>query len=149
MSTRIFVGVMAVLLVLYLALVVQLAVRLIAVDEPVGTALGIALLVLPLVGLWALVAELRFGILSGRLGRALSEQGLYPLQDLPRTPSGRIDRSAANAVFGQFQDEVESYPDRWQSWFRLGLVYDACGDRFRARRAIRHAIGVARSAHVE
>ena len=144
MSSRIFAAVMAVLLVVYLALVTQLALRLIAVDEPIAKGLGIALLVLPVVGLWALVVEVLFGIRSERLGRMLAARGDLPLQDLPRRPSGRIERSAADAVFGQYQAEAESAPDRWQSWYRLGLAYDACGDRRRARGAIRTAIAMER-----
>ncbi len=144
MSGRIFAAVMAVLLLVYLVLVGQLALRLIAVDEPVAKGLGIALLVLPLVGLWALVAEVVFGIRSERLGRALAAAGELPLQDLPRLPSGRIERPAADAAFDRYQAEAEAAPERWQSWYRLGLAYDACGDRRRARAAIRRAIVIER-----
>jgi tetratricopeptide (TPR) repeat protein len=143
-SSRLFAAVMAVLLVLYLVLVMQLALRLLAVDEPIAKGLGVALLVLPLVGAWALFVEIRFGFRSERLGRALAAEGEYPLQDLPRSASGRVDRAAADAAFGGFQAEAESDPERWQSWYRLGLAYDACGDRRRARAAIRRSISVYR-----
>ena len=135
---------MAVLLLLDLALVTQLALRLLAVPEPVAKALGVALIVLPIVGLWALVVEFLFGARSERLGRELAEEGELPLQGLPRRPSGRVDRAAADAVFGQYQAEAEAAPERWQSWYRLGLAYDACGDRRRARGAIRQAIALSR-----
>lgn len=144
MTNRIFAVVMAALLVLYLALVTQLAVRLLSVDEPVAKALGVALLVLPLVGLWALIVEVLFGIRSERLGRVLAAAGESPLGGLPRRPSGRIERSAADAAFGRFQAEAEAAPERWESWYRLGLAYDACGDRRRARGAIRKAIAMER-----
>jgi hypothetical protein len=142
MNTRISAAIMAALLVLYLILVTQLAVRLIAVDEPIAKGLGFALIVLPLVGLWALVAELVFGFRSERLGQRLAEEGESPLQDLPRLPSGRVERSAADAAFGRYQAEAEAAPERWESWYRLGLAYDACGDRRRARGAIRRAIAL-------
>lgn len=145
MSSRIWAIVMAALLMLYLVLVTQLAFRLFAVDELVAKALGGALIVLPLVGLWALVVELVFGVRSERLGRDLAAQGELPLQDLPRKPSGRVDRAAADAAFGQYQAEAESAPERWESWYRLGLAYDACGDRRRARQSIRRAIGLERA----
>jgi tetratricopeptide (TPR) repeat protein len=137
---------MAVLLLLYLGLVAQLAFRLLAVDELVAKALGIALLVLPLVGWWALVVELVFGVRSERLGRRLAAEGETPMQDLPRRPSGRIERAAADAAFVRYQAEAESAPERWESWYRLGLAYDACGDRRRARSAIRQAIALDRAA---
>lgn len=144
MSSRIFAAIMAVLLVVYLALVVQLAVRLLAVDALVAKGFGIALLVLPLVGLWALVAEVLFGIRSERLGRVLAADGESPLLDLTRRASGRIERSVADAAFGRYQAEAEAAPERWESWYRLGLAYDACGDRRRARAAIRTAIAMER-----
>ncbi len=142
MSARISAAVMAALLVLYLVLVTQLAIRLIAVGEPIATALGVALVVLPIVGLWALVVEVVFGFRSERLGRRLAEQGELPLVDLPQLPSGRVERAAADAVFEEYRLEAESAPGRWESWFRLGMVYDACGDRRRARGAIRRAIAL-------
>jgi hypothetical protein len=144
MSSRIPAILMAALLVLYLALVTQLAFRLLAVPELVAKALGVALIVLPIVGLWSLVVEFLFGARSERLGRELAEEGELPLQDLPRRPSGRVERAAADAAFGRYQAEAEAAPERWQSWYRLGLAYDACGDRRRARGAIRQAIALRR-----
>lgn len=146
MSSKILAAVMAVLVVLYLALVAQLAVRFLAIDEPVSKVIGIALMVLPLVGFWALIAELVFGVRSERLGRELAARGQLPLRELPHLPSGRVERSAANAVFDRYQSEAEAAPERWESWYRLGLAYDACGDRRRARAALRKAIALARAA---
>jgi hypothetical protein len=146
MRSRLSAIVMAGLLLLYLALVTQLAVRLIAVDEPVAKGLGIALFVLPLVGFWALVAEFVFGVRSERLGARLAGEGGLPMQDLPHLPSGRVERAAADAEFDRYRAEADAEPDRWESWYRLGLAYDACGDRARARRAIRRAIALDRAA---
>lgn len=145
MSSRIFAGVMAALLLLYMALVAQLAVRFLVVDEPISKVIGLALFVLPLVGLWALVVELMFGVRSERLGRRLAAEGNTPMADLPRLPSGRVERAAADEIFPQFAAQVEQSPNSWQAWYRLGLAYDACGDRRRARGAIRRAIAVARA----
>ncbi len=50
MGTRIGVAVMAVLMVLYLALAGQIAILLLISGEPVGVVFGVALLVLPLLG---------------------------------------------------------------------------------------------------
>ena len=146
--SRISAAVMAILLLVYLVLVAQLAVRFIAVGEPISTAIGIALFVLPLVGLWALIAELVFGVRSERLGRRLANEGMTPMADLPRLPSGRVERSAADDAFPSFQAETEASPESWEAWYRLGLAYDACGDRTRARGAIRRAIALAHTATV-
>lgn len=136
---------MALLLLLYLVVVTQLAVRLIVVDEPVSRGIGIALLVLPLLGLWALIAELLFGLRSQRLGTIVASEGPLPAELLPLRPSGRPDRTAADVDFPRYQAEVENDPGNWKMWFRLGLAYDACGDRRRARQSIRRAISLSRA----
>ncbi|RIJ42182.1 hypothetical protein DZF93_07745, partial [Clavibacter michiganensis subsp. insidiosus] len=89
MGTRIGVAVMAVLMVLYLALAGQIAVLLLISGEPVGVVFGLALLVLPLVGVWTLVRELSFGVRSARLVRILDGEGGLPVADLPTRASGR------------------------------------------------------------
>jgi tetratricopeptide (TPR) repeat protein len=146
MQGRIAVAVMALLLLLYLALVTQLAVRLIAVENLVAKVLGIALIILPLIGVWALWSELAFGFRTERLIGVLRDSDLLPIDTLPKRASGRPDRAAADAEFPKYKAEVEADPDSWQAWFRLGLAYDASGDRTRARRALRRAIALERSA---
>ncbi|CAN5184073.1 hypothetical protein BH09ACT6_BH09ACT6_17740 [soil metagenome] len=146
MKGRIAAILMAALLALYLVLVVQLAFRLIAVDNGISKALGIALLVLPVIGAWALVYEILFGVRTERLVRSLSASGDLPVDALPKRASGRPERAAADAEFPRYKAEVESNPGSWKSWFRLGLAYDASGDRRRARGAIRRAISLERTA---
>jgi len=134
------------LLVLYLVLVLQLAIRLIAVDNAISKVLGIALLVLPLLGAWALVAEILFGLRTQRLVRQLDVAGELPVDSLPKRTSGRPERAAADAEFPRYKAEVEADPGSWKAWFRLGLSYDASGDRPRARRSLRRAIALERAA---
>lgn len=145
MRGRIGAIVMAALLLLYLVVVTQLALRLIAIDDAISRALGIALIVLPLIGLWALVAELVFGVRSQRLTTMLERTGQLPVDDLPARASGRPVRTAADAEFPRYQAEVEAAPGSWEAWFRLGLAYDASGDRRRARQSIRRSIALERS----
>lgn len=142
MKTRLGVALMAVVLLLYLGLMLQLAVRLVSVDSGISKALGLALVVLPLVGAWALAVEIMFGIRSQRLGAIIAADGDLPADGLPLRPSGRPVRSAADVEFPRYQKAVESDPDSWRAWFRLGLAYDACGDRRRARQSIRRAISL-------
>ncbi|WP_445442196.1 hypothetical protein [Clavibacter sp. km1a] len=142
MGTRIGVALMAVLMMLYLAVAGQFAVLLMMSGELVGVALGLGLVFLSLVGAWALVRELLFGIRSARLTRILDEEGGLPVADLPSRASGRPLRDAADAAFPAYQAEVEEEPASWRAWFRLGLAYDASGDRRRARGAIRRAIAL-------
>lgn len=144
MKGRVAAILMSALLVLYLVLVTQLAIRLLVVDNGISRALGIALIILPLVGAWALVAELLFGLRSQRLVHTLHASGLLPIDKLPKRTSGRPLRESADAEFPKYKAEVEAEPGSWQAWFRLGLAYDASGDRRRARRSIRQAIALER-----
>ncbi len=146
MKGRIAVGIMSLLLVLYLVVVTQLALRLLAVEVPVAKVIGVALIVLPVLGAWALAAELLFGIRSERLIGVLRSSGeSLPADSLPARASGRPQRTAADAVFPAYQAAVEAAPGSWQAWFRLGLAYDACGDRRRGRRSIGRAIRLERA----
>jgi hypothetical protein len=145
MTTKLAGLAMAALLLLYLLFIVQYAIVLISVGEPVATAMGVALLVLPIVGGWALVAELLFAFRAEKLLRQLTTEGALPIDDLPRLPSGRPDPDEADKTFPVYQAEVEAEPDSWRAWFRLGLAYDASGDRKRARWATREAIKLSRA----
>ena len=144
MSTKLGVVVMSALLLLYLVAVAQLSVSLIVSDDLLAKAIGVALLVLPLLGAWAMVAELAFGVRSQKLSDRLDAEGDLPVDDLPKRPSGRPDRAAADADFPRYREEAEQNPDDWRAWFRLGLAYDASGDRRRARQAVGRAIRLER-----
>lgn len=136
--------VMSALLLVYLGFAVVYASILLRDDSAIVKSMGAAMLVLPLLGAWGLFAEWRFGLRSDRLRRQLEAEGSLP--DFPATVSGRPVKDRALEEFPEFQAEVESQPESWQSWFRLGLAYDACGDRRRARWAIRRAIQLAKKA---
>lgn len=143
MSAKVAVAVLAAVLVVYFALVGWRGVMLLGSGEAVGIVLGASLLVLPLIGIWVLYREVSFGLASQRLGARLAAEGGLPVDDLPRRPSGRADREAAQASFDRRRTEAELDPGNWRVWFRLGVAYDDAGDRRRARQAVRHAITLA------
>jgi len=130
---------MAVLLALYVALVGWRAVQFVATGEPVAVGIGVALIVLPIIAAWALWREIAFGVRSQALVRRLEAEGGVDL-GIPVKPSGRPERAAADAAFPAFREAAEAEPDSWRAWLRLGLAYDAAGDRRRARSAVRRAI---------
>ena len=140
MTARIGVAVMAVLLALYIALVAQRAWLLLTSGEPIGIAMGIGLVVLPIIAAWALWRELWFGVRAERLARRLETEGGLPEESVGVRPSGRVLREDADAVFPAYRADVEAHPGDWRAWYRLGLAYDAAGDRRRARAAVRQAI---------
>lgn len=140
MKNKLATLVMAALLLLYLVFVGRQAVLLIMTENGIARAMGVALAVLPVLGVWALVAELLFVVRAEKLVAILAERGELPVDDLPRLPSGRPDRAAADEQFPQYQQLAEERPTEWKSWLLLGLAYDASGDRKRARWATRRAI---------
>jgi hypothetical protein len=146
MKARIAVIVMAVLLVFYLVVMASRSVLFVTSGDPIGVVIGIALIVLPIIGVWALSREVVFGFRSEHLMKMLEEQNALPLLDLPRRPSGRVVRQDADAAFPQYRDAADANPESWQAWACLGLAYDAAGDRRRARGAIRTAIALERPA---
>jgi len=145
-GARIAAIVMAVLLVIYLVFVVQYSFVLIGTGIGVAIAMGIALLVLPVIAAWLLAREILFVLRGERLVRLMGEAGELPVDDLPRLPSGRADAAAADAQFPAYKAAVEADPDSWRAWLLLGLAYDASGDRSRARWATREAIKLEKAA---
>ena len=134
--------VMAVLLGAYLFFSASRALDFIRAGGAVPILLGVAILALPVIGLWALAREWQFGQATQRLGHELAERGELPVDDLPRRPSGRPERAAADARFAEVRARVEEDPESWERWFELATAYDAAGDRKRARQAMRRAIGL-------
>ncbi|MCX2932246.1 hypothetical protein ORI20_18390 [Mycobacterium sp. CVI_P3] len=130
-------------LVVYFVLLGRTGITLIGTGTPVAIALGIGVLILPVVGAWAMVATLRAGFAHQRLARLAAEAGMeLDVSELPRTPSGRIERDAADALFATVRAELEADPDNWQRWYRLARAYDYAGDRGRARESMRKAVAL-------
>jgi hypothetical protein len=134
------IGFMVAALLVYAALLGYKGVALVGSGRAAAVALGLAVLVVPLLGVLLVVRELQFGRQCARLAATLDAEGGLPVDDLPRRPSGRVDRAAADEHFATMRAETEADPDSWRAWFRLALAYDAAGDRTRARAAARHAI---------
>jgi hypothetical protein len=134
--------VLVAVLVVYLVLVGYRGVLLLATGDPLQVVLGVGVLLLPVVGVYAVWRELQFGFATQRLARELDAAGRWPRDQLPTMPSGRPDRAAADALFEVRRREVEAAPDDWQAWFRLALAYDDARDRRRARGAMRRAIAL-------
>ena len=136
-------AIMAALLALYLGLSLQRAWILLSSDVLVSKLLAIGMIILPVIGVWALAREIVFGSRLEGLGRELEGEGGLPA-DLPRRPSGRIVREAADRDFEHWAQEAEATPQDWRSWYRLGLAYSASGDTPRARRCMRDAVALSR-----
>lgn len=134
--------VLAAVLVVYFVLVGDRGVLLIQQGTPVTIAYGAAVLVLPLIGGWFLWKTTQFARDADRLARELDAEGGLPVDELVRTPSGRIDRDSADAVFARRRAETEAAPEDWRSWFRLAVAYHDARDTARARKAMQRAIAL-------
>ncbi|MEI6253977.1 MAG: hypothetical protein WCP30_14330 [Mycobacteriaceae bacterium] len=140
---QLLIGFLCLALVVYFLMLTRTAVALLRTGTPAAVALGVGVLLLPIVGAWATVATLRAGLAHQRLARLAAEDGMdLDVSDLPRTPSGRIQRDAADALFGTVRAELEAEPDNWRRWYRLARAHDYAGDRTRAREAMRKAVAL-------
>ncbi|UCM90814.1 hypothetical protein [Streptomyces marincola] len=142
MRDRLVLALLSGALLVYSGLVGHRGVLLVAEGTWVAVSLGLAVLVLPLLGAWFLWRSLRFVLAANRLARELDAEGGLAVDDLARTPSGRIDRAAADEAFAARRAEAEARPEDWRCWFRLAVAYRDAGDTPRARRAMQHAIGL-------
>lgn len=138
---QLVIGFMCVALIVYFVLLGRLAFAFITSGSMAAVGLGVALLIFPLIGVWVLVNTLRAGLAHQRLARLINQDGMeLDVSDLPRLPSGRIQRDAADALFATVRDELEEDPDNWRRWYRLARAYDYAGDRSRARETMRKAV---------
>ncbi len=108
-----------------------------------GALLGVGVLLLIAVGGLLVAGEVRLGAGSSRLAKRLVAEGdPGDPADLPRTPSGRLTRDAADALFAQRKAETEQAPGDWRSWWRLAAAYGEARDTSAGRRAMRKAIAL-------
>ncbi|MEZ0364727.1 hypothetical protein ACAG26_13625 [Mycobacterium sp. pUA109] len=140
-GTQLLIAFMCLAMLLYLGLLGRIAVLMITSGRAAAVGLGVALLALPVIGLWAMIATLRAGFAHQKLARLIAEDGLeLDVSALPRRPSGRIERDAADALFAAVRDELDSDPENWRRWYRVARAYDYAGDRRRARAAMKKAV---------
>jgi tetratricopeptide (TPR) repeat protein len=115
----------------------------------VSVLLGLSVLVFPVVGAGLVWREVQFGLDTQNLAAHLAAQDALPADDLPKRPSGRVEKDAAREAFDASHAAAQGAPDDPAAWYRLGLAYNDLGDRRQARAAIRQAIRVWRSGEAE
>ncbi|WP_225443172.1 hypothetical protein [Lolliginicoccus lacisalsi] len=109
-------------------------------DGP-AMVMGAAILLLPLLGIYVTYTTLRAGFAHERLARLIAADGLeLDTSTLPRRPSGRVERDAADALFLRTKADLDAAPDDWRQWYRVARAYDIAGDRRRAREAMGRAV---------
>ncbi|MEU4352209.1 hypothetical protein [Streptomyces sp. NPDC023838] len=146
MRAKITYFITAAVLVFYFVLAGSRGVMLIQDGTLITVTMGIAVLVLPLIGIWFLWANTRFVTRANALAAELEAEGGLPVDELVRTPAGRIDRDSADAVFARRKAETEDAPNDWRCWFRLAVAYQDARDTPRARQAMQRAITLRQAA---
>lgn len=136
--------VMTALLLLYVVLLANTGITLLATGVLIGQVMGVLILAFPVLAVWATIVELRFGLAAEKLVARIEAEGTWPDLGIETRPSGRAIRSSADAAFAKWSALAEENENDFHSWFNLSLAYDACGDRRRARAAMRKAISLAK-----
>lgn len=135
---------MTALLLLYVVLLANTGITLLFTGVLIGQVMGALILAFPLLAVWATIVELRFGLAAEKLVARIEAEGTWPDLGIETRPSGRAIRSSADAAFAKWSALAEENENDFHSWFNLSLAYDACGDRRRARAAMRKAISLAK-----
>ena len=130
------------LLAVYVILLGDWGISMVATGSAVGVGMGLLVLAFPLLGLWSIYRELRFGLKAEAMGKELDAAGEWPVFQLELRPSGRPTKESADENFKTFAKLAEAEPQNWKNFFALSLAYDACGDRPRARKAMAEAMAL-------
>jgi len=145
MKTKILLAGISILSFGYIGLSILRAAQLQSYDDVTGILWQIGIVLIAGISFGLILREIWFGLQLQKLASIMNKEHLLLPDTLEKLPSGRTDRSDADMRFLQMKQEVEASPDRWQSWFRLGLAYDEAGDRRRARESMRKALQLFRS----
>ncbi|WP_310785696.1 hypothetical protein [Mycobacterium sp. Z3061] len=138
---QLLIAFLCVAMLVYFVLLGRIALVMVGSGRPAAVGLGLALLIMPFLGLWAMIATLRAGFAHQKLARLIADEGMeLDVSTLPRRASGRIERDAADALFQTVRSELEDDPENWRRWYRLARAYDYAGDRRRAREAMKAAV---------
>lgn len=139
-KTKLSALVMSALLLVYVGLLSNTAFALLGTQNLVAQLMGALIFSFPLLGAWAIWVEVKFGLAAEKLAKKLIDENAWPDLGIERRPSGRPIRASADAAFEKFKLAADKNATDWHAWFNLSLAYDACGDRRRARSAMREAI---------
>lgn len=142
MRAKLSYAITAAVLVFYFVLVGSRGIMLIQTGTLLTVTFGVAVLILPVIGVWFLWKNTQFVRKANQLATELDAEGGLPVDELKRTPSGRIDRDSADEVFAKRKAETEESPNDWRSWFRLAIAYHDARDTPRARKAMQRAIAL-------
>ena len=89
---QVLIAFMCVAMLAYVVLLGRLAVAMVGSGRAAAVGLGLALLIMPVIGLWAMIATLRVGFAHQKLARLIAEDGMeLDASALPRRPSAALN----------------------------------------------------------
>ena len=142
-KVKLAIGIIVAALAVYFVVLGRQAVSLMRDGSPGLFVMGVAVMVLPLLGVWMVYATLRSTLTHDRLARRIFDEGAtMDLSELPKRPSGRVERDAADELFARYKLEWEADPDNWRTNYQLARAYDVAGDRGRARKIMHRAVAL-------
>jgi hypothetical protein len=131
----------------YVLLSLVRAIQISSYDDVTTVVWQIGIVLIAGISFGLIIREILFGIQMQKLARLMNQEQMLLPDTLSKLPSGRTERSEADARFSMIQLEVEQQPEDWKGWFRLGLAYDEAGDRRRARASMRHSLRLFRQSN--
>ncbi|MBF5000239.1 hypothetical protein IRT45_24140 [Nocardia sp. BSTN01] len=140
-----FIAFLVIALAFYFLLLGRIAIELMTSGKAAAVAMGVGVLILPILGVWVVATSIRAALAHQHLARRIHDEGLeLDVSELPRRPSGRLEKAAADELFEQVKTEWEADPDNWRTNYRAARAYDYAGDRSRARDTMRRAVELER-----
>lgn len=140
MKSRIVVGILTIVCLVYLVLIGVRGIELIFAGGSRNLIFGIGVLLIPILVGGLIARELRFGYDTVQLGRTLAAEDGIPLDTVERDEFGRVDQAKADIEWQRRKALVDQAPSDWRAWFLLAVAYDNARDRKQARVAAREAI---------
>lgn len=132
---------MTLLALTYVFLLGGRSLTLLADPSPIAIAMGAGMLLFPIVAVWAISKEIRFGFAAEALTKRAISENLIEL-NLDLRPSGRATKESAAKAFEDLKQDFDE--TLWTNWFLLSEAYEAAGDRKRARASMRKALLLAK-----
>lgn len=130
--------ILAAVLSVYLFFAASRGIDLIRTDDPAVQALGVAVLILPILGAFLVIREIRFGKLSYQMGQVIDEAYL---------PAADIAADQKNANLVAAIDRAKEDMDNWQAWYSVALAYELMNERKLAREAMRYSVELFQAAN--
>jgi hypothetical protein len=142
MKTKILLTTIVMLSFGYVLLSLVRAIQISSYDDVTTVVWQIGIVLIAGISFGLIIREILFGIQMQKLARLMNQEQMLLPDTLSKLPSGRTERSEADARFSMIQLEVEQQPENWKGWFRLGLAY-----RRRARASMRHSLRLFRQSN--